>query len=222
MSDLLILAIFAYQLNEYSRYNPLMLDSIRLEILQLRADSSAQQGSETFDSSLLLDVELQSSFAEEKKIGTEKKETIMKKKEKKAKKKKVGDNDNDDEEEERAEEGAESSITRARRLLGITDGPSTARSIHEGDSKTKTKSRRRRGRTARGAEDDHHNILSGFIPMGPGDSGDDDEEEEDDDCDALNVESIVTNSKAQVSVTFVTVINFFFIPVFCDSVGCYP
>lgn len=180
---------------------PLMLDSIRLEILQLRADASAQQGPETTEhDGIDNDAELLASFAEEKKTGMMEKETITKKKEKKVKKKKVGD---DDDEEERAE-GAESAITRARRLLGITDRPSMAKSTHEGDSKAKTKARRRRGRIAKGAEDDH-NILSGFIPMGPGDS----DEEEEDDCDALNVESIVTNSKAQVSVTFVTVINLF-------------
>ena len=221
----------------------LLLDSIRLEILQLRADASAQQGPDTMEldamdkgggsSSLSLDdVELL-----ERKTGmgttTTTTTTTMKKKDKKAKKKKGAGGDY-----EGAEDAAESSLSRARRLLGITDRP--ALQEEEGDTtnkaKTKKPPRRRRGRTGKGADDDR-GVLSELVlhPSGSGPGGSDDENNADDDDGDGDDDPIATNNSSSSSSKKVGLYNTLvtnsvsnphmclsMISGSCGSAGCYP
>ena len=166
----------------------LLLDSIRLEILQLRADSTAPQGgSEVIEeddaagqvdtSSFPLDAELllAASHEEEKRVGAT---AVQARKEKKAKKKSKGEDGDGERQREGPEGGAESSLDRARRLLGITDRSSASRNLlHDGHSRTKVKPRRRKGRTMDHDHDHGRGDLSALIPR-PSDLGDSDSDDQ--------------------------------------------
>ena len=126
-------------------------------------------------SSFPLDAELllAASHEEEKRVGAT---AVQARKEKKSK----GEDAGGDGERQREgpEGGAESSLDRARRLLGITDRSSASRNLlHDGHPRTKVKPRRRKGRTMDHDHDHGRGDLSALIPR-PSDLGDSDSDDQ--------------------------------------------